>query len=574
MNAFGLSLVFGRACRTAFFCATACWVASFPSVAVAQLRSPQDQLPEQEFREPLPTLEELFPELNTPNSTPTDNPLNVPDNIVVRQFQVVGSTVFSDAEFDEILAEFTNTPISFAQLLQAQEAVTRKYVDAKYITSGAYIPPQTLENNVVEIRVIEGSVEEINIQGLDRLRPGYLRGRLAVASKAPLNQDKLLQALQVLQLDPLIETLSVELAAGIRPGSSILDVTVTEADAFEAIARIDNQRSPSVGSVRRQLGFTHQNLLGFGDRLNVSYINTKGSDSLDNFGYTVPINVHNGTLGFRHSRTNSNIIEEPFTLIDIVSESRLYELSLRQPVLQTPNKEVALGLNFGHQKSQTFILGDIGFPLSNGADDNGVTKISAFRFFQEYTNRNSRQVFALRSQFNLGTSLFGATVNDSAPDSKFFSWRGQGQYLRLLTPNTTLLLRGDLQFAAEPLVPLEQFSVGGASSVRGYRQDSQLADNGLFASAELRQVVARIPSLNSTIEVAPFLDFGSAWNHGNSSAKVSKNSLWSVGLGLRWLMGNNFNARLDWGIPLVELQSTGDSLQENGIYFSMEYRFF
>ncbi|NJN73063.1 MAG: ShlB/FhaC/HecB family hemolysin secretion/activation protein, partial [Limnothrix sp. RL_2_0] len=308
--------------------------------------------------------------------------------------------------------------------------------------------------------------------------------------------------------------------------------------------------------------------------LNVSYINTEGSDSLDNFGYTVPINVHNGTLGFRHSRTNSNIIEEPFTLIDIVSESRLYELSLRQPILQTPNKEIALGLNFGHQKSQTFILGDIGFPLSNGADDNGVTKISAFRFFQEYTNRNNRQVFALRSQFNLGTSLFGATINDNAPGSNFFSWRGQGQYLRLLTPNTTLLVRGDLQFAAEPLVPLEQFSVGGASSVRGYRQDAQLADNGLFASMELRQVLARMPSLNSTIEVTPFLDFGSVWNHGDSSATVSKNTLWSVGLGLRWLMGDNFNARIDWGIPLVELETTGNSLQENGIYFSMEYSFF
>lgn len=546
----------------------------FPSGALAQLRSPQDQLPEQEFREPLPTLEELFPELNTPNSIPEDDPLNVPDNIVVKQFRVVGSTVFTDDEFDELLAEFTNTPISFAQLLQAQEAITQKYVDAKYITSGAYIPPQTLENDVVEIRVIEGSVEEINIQGLDRLRPGYLRGRLAMASQAPLNQVKLLQALQMLQLDPLIQTLSVELAAGIRPGLSILDVTVKEADAFNAIARIDNQRSPSVGSVRRQLGFTHRNLLGFGDRLNVSYINTEGSDSLDNFGYTVPINVHNGTLGFRHSRTNSNIIEEPFTLIDIVSESRLYELSLRQPILQTPNKEIALGLNFGHQKSQTFILGDIGFPLSNGADDNGVTKISAFRFFQEYTNRNNRQVFALRSQFNLGTSLFGATINDNAPGSNFFSWRGQGQYLRLLTPNTTLLVRGDLQFAAEPLVPLEQFSVGGASSVRGYRQDAQLADNGLFASMELRQVLARMPSLNSTIEVTPFLDFGSVWNHGDSSATVSKNTLWSVGLGLRWLMGDNFNARIDWGIPLVELETTGNSLQENGIYFSMEYSFF
>ncbi|MFM6157687.1 MAG: ShlB/FhaC/HecB family hemolysin secretion/activation protein, partial [Sphaerospermopsis kisseleviana] len=243
----------------------------------------------------------------------------------------------------------------------------------------------------------------------------------------------------------------------------------------------------------------------------------------------------------------------------------------RQPLTQTPTKEFTLGVTASRQESQTSLLG-LPFPLSIGANDQGETKISALRFFQEYTQRNSQQVFALRSQFNFGIDAFGSTINDQAPDSQFISWRGQSQYLRLLTPDTTLLLRSDLQLADRPLVPLEQLSIGGQQSVRGYRQDQLLADNGLFASGELRTSIIKIPKWQTTVQLSPFFDFGTVWNHYNSETKILKQTLSSVGLGLRFLVGNNFNARIDWGIPLVKIDRSGNTLQENGIYFTVEYK--
>ena len=89
----------------------------------------------------------------------------------------------------------------------------------------------------------------------------------------------------------------------------------------------------------------------------------------------------------------------------------------------------------------------------------------------EYQQRNSQQALALRSQFNLGLNVFNATVNNEPPDTRFFSWRGQGQYVRVLAPQTLLVLRSDLQLSTRALVPLEQFALGGLNSVRGYRQD-------------------------------------------------------------------------------------------------------
>jgi hemolysin activation/secretion protein len=118
-------------------------------------------------------------------------------------------------------------------------------------------------------------------------------------------------------------------------------------------------------------------------------------------------------------------------------------------------------------------------------------------------------------------------------------------------------------------VPLEQFSLGGLQSVRGYRQDLLLTDNGAFASVEVRLPVLRVSDWNAVLQVAPFVDVGTTWNAGRASPE--RNSLASVGLGLVWQQSDRVTARLDYGIPLVSVSSTNRTWQENGIYFSVFY---
>ncbi len=48
----------------------------------------------------------------------------------------------------------------------------------------------------------------------------------------------------------------------------------------------------------------------------------------------------------------------------------------------------------------------------------------------------------------------------------------------------------------------------------------------------------------------------------------------SLGLGLRWLITPDLSLRLDYGIPLVGVDNRGDSLQDNGIHFSVRYQSF
>ncbi|MEM9483577.1 MAG: ShlB/FhaC/HecB family hemolysin secretion/activation protein [Cyanobacteria bacterium P01_F01_bin.116] len=530
---------------------------------------PEETLPD-ELLPPLPPIDELL--------SPDDQPLE-PDNglgegeakFYVADIQVVGSTIFDQTDFADLIEPYRDREVSFNELLQLRSAITDRYVEAGYLTSGALIPPQTVENGIVIVQVIEGSLEDIVVRGTERLAPAYIRSRVGLVAQPPLNVEKLLGGLQRLQLDPLIETVSADLQAGVQQGTSLLVIDVVEADSFAVNTGLANNRSPNIGGTQVTIGVDEGNLFGIGDRIRLDYNHTEGSDGVD-FSYTIPVSPNNDTLRFAAGYADSRVINSDFAVLDISSDSAYYELGYRHPLVETPTHEAALGLALSHQSSQTRLgLDDIGpFPLSPGADERGRTRISALRFSQEWTQRSQSHVLALRSQFNVGLDLLDATINEDEPDSQFFSWRGQGQWVkRLGRDNRLFFLRGDLQIAANDLLSQEEFSLGGSQSVRGYRQDALRRDNGALLSAELRWPIAKVPELDGVLQITPFVDAGTVWNHNGNNP--GPDTIVGTGFGLLWQQGNNFSARVDWGIPLVDVDTDGSGLQDSGIHFSIQY---
>jgi hemolysin activation/secretion protein len=512
--------------------------------------------------------------------------------LTVTAIRFEGNSLFQSADLENALAGeagWQEQVLTFGELLQLADAVADRYRQAGYSTSGAVvrIPETTRQSGrgEVVIQVIEGVVEAVQISGTRRLHSTYVRARLPVTEGEPLNVSRLQEGLQLLQLDPLIQRVNAELTAGSGIGSSALAVQVEEAPSFSLPVRLDNSRSPSIGSFQRQVVLREGNLSGWGDRILLGYSNTDGSDVID-FSYQIPLNPNNGTLGISASQSWNDVIEPPFFDIDgdgkgpdIESQSTQIEVSYRQPLIRSIQgnqfQEFAIGVSGSYRNNQSFLFGEP-FRFSLSSDIDGTTRVSALRFFQDYTLQDAEQVLALRSQFNLGVDALGATIQapiegvDELADSRFFSWQGQAQWVRRLGPETTLLLRGNLQFADQPLLSSEQFSLGGINTVRGYRQDQVLTDNGLFASAEVRLPILRVPELQGTLQLAPFVDFGTGWNSGSQSTPET-NTLAAVGFGLQWQQGDRsqLSARLDVGFPLVSVDARGNTWQEQGIYFSI-----
>ena len=286
----------------------------------------------------------------------------------------------------------------------------------------------------------------------------------------------------------------------------------------------------------------------------------------------MPVNAHGGETQLTYNNAKSEIISEPFAQLDIDNNTSRYAATYLQPMFQSPTRDIAVGVSLT-QQSSTATLNDLPVQISAGADTQGKIRVSALRLFQEFSDRSEDTAFAARSQFNLGIDAFNASVSPELPDSKFFAWQGQAQYLRLFTPKTSIFLRSDLQLTGDSLTAIEQFTAGGGLIGRGYAQDALVADNGVFLGAELRHNLLNPFNQDVSLELIPFLDFSRVWNQKQSEALID-NTLFSLGMGLQLSVQDRLTARFDWGIPLVKLDQTGDSLAEKGIHFFLEATLF
>ncbi|MEH2275565.1 MAG: ShlB/FhaC/HecB family hemolysin secretion/activation protein [Nostoc sp.] len=523
---------------------------------------------------PQPTQSPTFSTPPSPSNpilspNPIDNPLDTTfstdESFFVKEIQIIGNTVLKE-EITKLKQLLENKNITFEQLLELRSQITQLYIKEGYITSGAFLlNNQNLNSGIIKIQIVEGELEAIELSGLQRLQEGYVRSRIARATQTPLNQKRLEQALQLLQIDPLIARVNAELTAGSTPGSNILRLQLKEAPAFHAGMEVANSQSPSIGSEQGSVFIEHENLLGLGDKFYAEYRITKGLNLYD-ISYNVPFNALNGTIGVRYNNSDSKIIEDDFRDLDIRSESRTLSFNVRQPLQRTPESEFALGLAFDLRRSQTFLLNDIPFSFSEGPEE-GESKITAIRFSQDWLQRDADRVLAARSQFSIGIGAFDATVNVTGTDGQFFTWLGQFQWVQRLSPRAIILAKIDAQLTGDSLLSLEKFSIGGVETVRGYNQNQVVTDNGIIASVE-----ARLPltSNTNTLQLVPFFDFGTGWN--NRISNPSPQTLTSLGLGLRWQPFQGLDLRADYAIPLFGVDNKGDSLQDNGFNFSLRYQ--
>jgi hemolysin activation/secretion protein len=547
-------------------------------------RDALQMLEEHELTPVLPPLPDLPP-------IPLDNaPLSSMANITINQFEFEGN----NPKFDKDLALITQPykgVISAEQLQEVKNLITRYYIEKGYINSGAIIPDQKVNDGVVKIKIIEGKLLEVEVTGNKRLRSAYVKERLESKEGEALNINELQDRLQLLQQNPRFERINAELGPGVRLGEGILKIDVREDRPYHFGFKFNNHRSPSVGAYRGEIDFWHNNLTGlfgnqngWGDTLYLRYGLTKGLNDYT-LKYDFPLDHNDTRLSFHIERSDSDVVESPFNLLDVESEADTYAVTISHPLFKKPKESFEVAVRFEKRSSKTFLLGRP-FSFSPGVRD-GESNLSVIRFSQDYLNRSRTHVLAARSSFNVGVNALESTINeDGSPDSQFFSWLGQFQYVQRLDSlsnkfrkESQFLFRTDFQWTDQDLLPLEKFSIGGAATVRGYRENYLTRDRGLVSSLEFRIPITKLPlpgiSKNpedGQLEFAPFMDYGYSWNA--DSETPGPKDIYSVGLGLRWTANQYIYAEVYWGYALRDVPDPDDEdLQDDGVHFEMRIQY-
>lgn len=487
----------------------------------------------------------------------------------VTAIDVRGFTILAQSEVAAIVAPYENRTLQFREMLTLRDAITQRYLELGYVTSGAVI--EGVNDGVLNINVVEGDLAEIRVVGDGRLRPDYVAAYLQGFGPAkPVNVYNIEERLQIFQQQPYMDRVEAQLLPGNRKGQSVLLVEPVETQNWRARMEVSNTLNPSIGAVQGIVSLDFGQLAGRSDNLHLAY---RGAEGLNEFEgeYSFPVGARGTRLALYAFGADSDIVTSPFDELDISANSWTAGLQLRLPIERTVAGDTILEFSGEWRRSKTYLLGS-GFSFVEGPDE-GVAKLAIARTALEHLRRTRQDVIYARLELSAGLHLFGSTdSNDgSVPDSQFLKLNLQSQWARRLDLfNSQTILRIDGQISNDPLLGLEQFPLGGRWTVRGYRENSVIRDNAIVASTEWRIPLVRDERGISRFEIRPFFDW--SYSDNNSRGEVRRNTLSAIGLGLYWSPVDSLQAEVYWGEALQTVEYPGDySLQDDGIFFSFSW---
>lgn len=481
----------------------------------------------------------------------------------IRQVALSGNKAISRAELQAVAQPFLDRPLNSADLESLRQALTRHYIERGFINSGVRLAADPVRGETLHLEVIEGAVATVKVEGLHHLSEAHLVRQL-VSEGEPLNLNVLQDRVRQLLDDPMIERLNVQVLPGERPGLAILDAQVKEARPYRLSVFANNHQAPAVGEFAGGLQGELYSLTGSGDRLSLTL---QGNDAVHGYSFAWQVPVGQASFHAQINQSDSAIVEEPIDRLDIDSESTGWEIGFAYPLINTFRQRFSLGLDFSHRDSRTRLLG-LPFAFSPGAPD-GHNTVDDWRFYQEYLQRDSRLAYALRSSFTVGSNnvpaLAGAT---NMPSDSYWLWVGQGHLVYPISQTAQLLGKATLQYTDDRLVALEQLSVGGANTLRGYRENQLVRDRGWMLSLEYRYQMKTRPWNRYRLTIYPLFDIGSASNVGQTQDHLA-----SLGLGVN-LASQALEADLVLAKQLKEpAVESHDTLQDAGVHLQIRYRF-
>ena len=147
--------------------------------------------------------------------------------------------------------------------------------------------------------------------------------------------------------------------------------------------------------------------------------------------------------------------------------------------------------------------------------------------------------------------------------SNFFVAKIDLQRVQNLPKDFQLLAKIDGQYSGAPLIPNEQFLVGGADTVRGYLESEEAGDQGIHSTLELTSPVLlkNVAWLQNT-KLAAFYDIAKIRTIDPAVGQERQSVLAGYGIGLRAKAFKNFNLNMDLAWALKDSADTekGDFL--------------
>lgn len=480
----------------------------------------------------------------------------------LKSVRVEGNTLLPEASFNEILSRLPGEKRRLADIKLAASQIQSVYREAGYGGVIAYVPEQALAAGDVVINVVEGKLAAIKISGNRYYDSANIRAGLPKLREGVTPEVRAIDRDIRLSNENPAKELKVTLVAGEKPGAIDAELAVTDENPLRFLFGFDNTGDPATGDYRLSLGVQHANLFGL-DHVGTAQVQTSPGEPervhIYSLGYRLPLYDHAASLDafYAYSNVDSGTTITTAGPLNFTGKGKVFGLRGNRYLdrIGEYDHRIALGVDW-REYDNNCTLGIFGASACGtvGADITIVPLSLAYTGQTQGPNLSWGLTAALSR--NVGGSTqdqFDAARPGASRDYLIWKLSSFGEVA--LPAGFALNGRFAAQYSGDALFAGEQFGLGGASSVRGYREREIAGDYGFFASIEgLGPDLGKLFEIDSMrIRPLVFLDKGQVANHKDlpcqGTTKTSCN-LSSIGIGARLALGKQATARFDIGRAL------------------------
>lgn len=486
---------------------------------------------------------------------------------VLNAIDIGGGEVYDEAVIRGLYEDKLGREVTLREVYDVAGAIQGLYRNDGYAFTRVLVPAQEIVDGAVRIEIIEAVIESVTVEEpadpIGDLRELIVRMTEPLVGLAnPTSQELERVLITINDIPGVTRATAVPTRGGDGRGSLAIFINV-ERDPFEAIVYGDNRQTPGVGRGIVGATATFSSYSAFADTTRLSYFNSFGylsdvGNADDGFGdfderntfqveHSRIISADGLTLtgAFLASRTRPG---DDLATIGLEGEQYLVQVELAQPLLRARS---------------TSITGRVGFEWSNSTTDvsNGVFRVAddrlrVARLGLDALVRDEYGYTSFDAELRQGMDILNASEIDgtdklSRTDGRvdFTTITATIERELVVDDNISLLVKAGGQYAFNPLLAGEEFSIGGLTFGRGFDPSEFTGDSGVGVSGELRyRTPFDLDDIQVTVEGYGFGEWGRVWNKG--AGKPQRETLISAGGGVRLFLPAQYVLGLELAFPV------------------------
>ncbi len=513
-------------------------------------------------------------EIETADGIATLSPEDARIKFILKSIRITGNEQFTSEQLLGSVQDEIGKEVNLSDLQRIAAEIKKYYRDRGFIAAYAYVPPQSIDGGNVEIALVEGILESVEIKNNRWFSEKVLRRFLRIVPGQILYLRDLQSGLIFLNKHKDIKVKSY-LKPGAESKTTKLELDVKDKFPLHVSADVNNLGTKNTGRTRAGIALSYSNLFGQMDEISSRFQIGSGAVAVG-ADYSIPVHSSGTRIGFGYSYSHIKVGGD-LEALNITGDAHTYSPYILQPLVRRDWIELTFNTGMDFKEIQNNVLG-----TRSGHDS---LRILNFGLNSEFTDRWGKTYFPNSVHIGFSTFLGASDALENGATrvgtgGQFFVYRTSLIRYHRLPWGMTYAFRGQAQLTNDRLPPSEQLRLGGAFSVRGYSEGEYLSDYGAFMTNELYIPSYFFPKdwklpyskqpIREQIQGVTFFDFGGGSLRNTLNGEEHNRTLAGAGLGTRIRLFDKVFARVQWATPTGSNPRNGD---QSAFYYGVTTEF-